>query len=255
MVAGLAVPTGQLPIHADRWSRRPPIPRRLPSVTDGACALTKVATRGYLYLHEGGGSSKSLKNRRRAYLREVAAATIAASPTAPALRSGRSVTATRRATRSCRRVARAGRGVRRAFWPRRRGGPDPGLAAVRYVCAWVRRHPREARLLMLHRREDVAAARWPASYRRRRCGARQPGRGEPAALRAAAGRRGRGQRRCAASASRSSTCRPRRSRVTSRPASRLRLACSACCSTPAPACCSASPAHTRNPSRGGSHRP
>jgi AcrR family transcriptional regulator len=44
---------------------------------------------------------------------------------------------------------------------------EGGLAAVRYVCGWVRRHPREARLLMLHRREDFAAARWPARYRRR----------------------------------------------------------------------------------------
>jgi AcrR family transcriptional regulator len=42
-----------------------------------------------------------------------------------------------------------------------------GLAAVRYVCAWVRRHPREARLLLLHRREDFASERWPASYRTR----------------------------------------------------------------------------------------
>jgi len=42
-----------------------------------------------------------------------------------------------------------------------------GLAAMRYVCAWVRRHPREARLLLLHRREDFASDRWPASYRTR----------------------------------------------------------------------------------------
>ena len=42
-----------------------------------------------------------------------------------------------------------------------------GLAAVRYVCGWVRRHPSEARLLLLHRREDFAADGWPASYRRR----------------------------------------------------------------------------------------
>jgi AcrR family transcriptional regulator len=44
---------------------------------------------------------------------------------------------------------------------------EAGLAAVRGVVAWVRRHPREARLLLLHRREDFAAERWPASYRRR----------------------------------------------------------------------------------------
>jgi AcrR family transcriptional regulator len=42
-----------------------------------------------------------------------------------------------------------------------------GLAAVRFACAWVRRHPREARLMLLHRREDFASGRWPASYRRR----------------------------------------------------------------------------------------
>ena len=49
-------------------------------------------------------------------------------------------------------------------------GDDPvaaGLAAVRYTCRWVRRHPREARLMLLHHREDFAAARWPQSYRRR----------------------------------------------------------------------------------------
>ena len=49
-------------------------------------------------------------------------------------------------------------------------GPDAiaaGLAAVRYTCGWVRTHPREARLMLLHRREDFAAERWPASYRRR----------------------------------------------------------------------------------------
>lgn len=42
-----------------------------------------------------------------------------------------------------------------------------GLAAVRYVCDWVSGHPREARLLLLHRREDFASAGWPASCRRR----------------------------------------------------------------------------------------
>jgi len=42
-----------------------------------------------------------------------------------------------------------------------------GLAAVRMACEWVRQHPREARLMLLHRREDFAAERWPASYRRR----------------------------------------------------------------------------------------
>jgi AcrR family transcriptional regulator len=42
-----------------------------------------------------------------------------------------------------------------------------GLAAVRYACRWIRRHPREARLLLLHRREDFASDRWPVRYRRR----------------------------------------------------------------------------------------
>ncbi len=42
-----------------------------------------------------------------------------------------------------------------------------GLAAVRFACDWVRRHPCEARLMLLHRREDFASERWPASYRRR----------------------------------------------------------------------------------------
>jgi AcrR family transcriptional regulator len=42
-----------------------------------------------------------------------------------------------------------------------------GLAAVRWACDWVRRHPRESRLLLLHRRADFASDRWPASYRRR----------------------------------------------------------------------------------------
>ncbi len=44
---------------------------------------------------------------------------------------------------------------------------EAGLAAVRFTCGWVRRHPLEARLMLVHRREDFAAERWPASYRRR----------------------------------------------------------------------------------------
>jgi AcrR family transcriptional regulator len=50
------------------------------------------------------------------------------------------------------------------------GADDPieaGLAAVRYTCRWVRRRPREARLMLLHHRDDFAAERWPLSYRRR----------------------------------------------------------------------------------------
>jgi AcrR family transcriptional regulator len=49
-------------------------------------------------------------------------------------------------------------------------GDDPieaGLAAVRYTCRWVQRHPREARLLLLHRREDFASERWPRGHRLR----------------------------------------------------------------------------------------
>ncbi|MBI4518745.1 MAG: TetR/AcrR family transcriptional regulator [Deltaproteobacteria bacterium] len=49
-------------------------------------------------------------------------------------------------------------------------GDDPvaaGLAAVRFTCDWVRRHPREARLMLVHRREDFAAERWSKSHRRR----------------------------------------------------------------------------------------
>jgi AcrR family transcriptional regulator len=49
-------------------------------------------------------------------------------------------------------------------------GSDPitaASAAVRYTCGWVRRHPREARLMLLHRREDFAADDWPPGYRRR----------------------------------------------------------------------------------------
>jgi AcrR family transcriptional regulator len=42
-----------------------------------------------------------------------------------------------------------------------------GLAAMRFVCRWVRRHPREARLMLLHRREDFAADRWAAAHRQR----------------------------------------------------------------------------------------
>ncbi|MBI2571336.1 MAG: TetR family transcriptional regulator [Candidatus Schekmanbacteria bacterium] len=42
-----------------------------------------------------------------------------------------------------------------------------GLGAVRFTCQWVRGHPREARLLLLHSREDFAADGWPASYRER----------------------------------------------------------------------------------------
>ncbi len=49
-------------------------------------------------------------------------------------------------------------------------GDDPvaaGLAGVRHSLRWIRRHRLEARLMLLQRREDFAAERWPQSYRRR----------------------------------------------------------------------------------------
>lgn len=50
------------------------------------------------------------------------------------------------------------------------GTADPveaGLAAVAFVCRWVRRHPCEARLMLVHRREDFASERWSRSHRQR----------------------------------------------------------------------------------------
>lgn len=50
------------------------------------------------------------------------------------------------------------------------GDGDPveaGLAAVSFTCRWVRRHPREARLMLVHRREDFASERWSKSHRQR----------------------------------------------------------------------------------------
>lgn len=44
---------------------------------------------------------------------------------------------------------------------------DAGLAAVRYVPERVRAQPQEARILMLHRREDFLARGWPAPMRAR----------------------------------------------------------------------------------------
>jgi AcrR family transcriptional regulator len=44
---------------------------------------------------------------------------------------------------------------------------EAGLAAVRFTCSWVRAHPREARLMLLHRRSDFAADRWPETYQQR----------------------------------------------------------------------------------------
>ncbi len=36
------------------------------------------------------------------------------------------------------------------------------MDAARFTPAWVRLHPREARLLLLHRREDLLDGAWPA---------------------------------------------------------------------------------------------
>lgn len=42
-----------------------------------------------------------------------------------------------------------------------------GLAAVSFTCRWVRRHPVEARLMLVHRREDFASDRWSRRHRQR----------------------------------------------------------------------------------------
>jgi AcrR family transcriptional regulator len=44
---------------------------------------------------------------------------------------------------------------------------EAGLEAALYMAARVREHPREARLLLLHRREDFVDRGWPATFRRR----------------------------------------------------------------------------------------
>jgi AcrR family transcriptional regulator len=52
----------------------------------------------------------------------------------------------------------------------RLAGPAPreaGLASALYMAERVREHPREARLLLLHRREDFVDRGWPATFRRR----------------------------------------------------------------------------------------
>lgn len=49
-------------------------------------------------------------------------------------------------------------------------GEDPlsaGLAAVSFICRWVRGHPSEARLMLTHRREDFATDGWSARDRKR----------------------------------------------------------------------------------------
>lgn len=44
-------------------------------------------------------------------------------------------------------------------------GEAAGLAAVRYVPQWVREHPQEARILLLHRREDFLEHGWPVQMK------------------------------------------------------------------------------------------
>ena len=41
------------------------------------------------------------------------------------------------------------------------------VEAVRFACAWVRENPRDARLLLIYRREDFIDGPWPEPLRRR----------------------------------------------------------------------------------------
>jgi AcrR family transcriptional regulator len=64
---------------------------------------------------------------------------------------------------------RAAQGFQHGF-VQRLAGPDAraaGLAAVRYVPQRVREEPREARILLLHRREDFLQRGWPAPMKAR----------------------------------------------------------------------------------------
>jgi AcrR family transcriptional regulator len=56
-----------------------------------------------------------------------------------------------------------------AFFERLAGSParEAGLRAARYMVQRVRDHPREARLLLLHRREDFVDRGWPPALQRR----------------------------------------------------------------------------------------
>jgi AcrR family transcriptional regulator len=63
----------------------------------------------------------------------------------------------------------AARAFQTAFFERL-AGPAPreaGLAAALYMAQRVRERPREARVLLLHRREDFVDRGWPANMRRR----------------------------------------------------------------------------------------
>jgi len=64
---------------------------------------------------------------------------------------------------------RAAAAFQDAFFERLAGTPprEAGLAAARYMAQRVREHPDEARLLLLHRREDFVDRGWPTTFRRR----------------------------------------------------------------------------------------
>jgi AcrR family transcriptional regulator len=64
---------------------------------------------------------------------------------------------------------RAAAAFQDAFFERLAGTParEAGLAAARYMAQRVREHPDEARLLLLHRREDFVDRGWPITFRRR----------------------------------------------------------------------------------------
>ena len=44
---------------------------------------------------------------------------------------------------------------------------DDGLSAALHTVRWVRKHRREARVLLLHRREDLASGKWPDDMKSR----------------------------------------------------------------------------------------
>jgi len=64
---------------------------------------------------------------------------------------------------------RAATAFQNAFLTRLTGAPPPaaGLAAALYMAQRVREQPHEARLLLLHRREDFVDRGWPVRLRRR----------------------------------------------------------------------------------------
>jgi AcrR family transcriptional regulator len=64
---------------------------------------------------------------------------------------------------------RAAAAFQAAFFARLSGSPpqEAGRTAALYMAQRVREHPQEARLLLLHRREDFVDRGWPAPMRRR----------------------------------------------------------------------------------------